>query len=228
MICLVTDRRRLRRRTRGVRRRAALSRRRRRGTPSRPASTSFRCASAISRPRDLAAARRATCSPSRAAHATRVVVNDRLDVALACGADGVHLRGDSIPVAAARRAGAGGLPDRPIGARGRRCGAGSRGGLSDRRHRLPDSVEGAASRPLARSRRASRDRVAAARAGAGDRRHHRGAFRRGGRRRGGRRRGDRPVHGGRGGSARERSATVPLRFRSPTSSNARGRGLTAC
>ena len=34
---------------------------------------------------------------------TRVVVNDRLDVALACGADGVHLRGDSIPVAAARR-----------------------------------------------------------------------------------------------------------------------------
>lgn len=35
--------------------------------------------------------------------ATRLVVNDRIDVALACGADGVHLRGDSIPVAAARR-----------------------------------------------------------------------------------------------------------------------------
>jgi thiamine-phosphate diphosphorylase len=34
---------------------------------------------------------------------TRVVVNDRLDVAIACGADGVHLRGDSIPIAAARR-----------------------------------------------------------------------------------------------------------------------------
>jgi thiamine-phosphate pyrophosphorylase len=34
---------------------------------------------------------------------TRVVVNDRLDVALACGADGVHLRGDSVPVQAARR-----------------------------------------------------------------------------------------------------------------------------
>jgi thiamine-phosphate pyrophosphorylase len=34
---------------------------------------------------------------------TRLVVNDRLDVALACGADGVHLRADSIPVAAARR-----------------------------------------------------------------------------------------------------------------------------
>jgi thiamine-phosphate diphosphorylase len=34
---------------------------------------------------------------------TRVVVNDRLDVALACGADGVHLRGDSIPIGDARR-----------------------------------------------------------------------------------------------------------------------------
>jgi thiamine-phosphate pyrophosphorylase len=33
---------------------------------------------------------------------TRVVVNDRLDVLLACGADGVHLRSDSIPPAAAR------------------------------------------------------------------------------------------------------------------------------
>ena len=37
---------------------------------------------------------------------TRVVVNDRLDVALACAADGVHLRADSIPIAAARRIGA--------------------------------------------------------------------------------------------------------------------------
>lgn len=36
---------------------------------------------------------------------TRVVVNDRLDVALGCGADGVHLRGDSITVADARRLG---------------------------------------------------------------------------------------------------------------------------
>jgi thiamine-phosphate pyrophosphorylase len=33
---------------------------------------------------------------------TRVVVNDRLDVALATRVDGVHLRGDSIPVRAAR------------------------------------------------------------------------------------------------------------------------------
>jgi thiamine-phosphate pyrophosphorylase len=34
---------------------------------------------------------------------TRILVNDRLDVALACGADGVHLRGDSMPAAAVRR-----------------------------------------------------------------------------------------------------------------------------
>ncbi len=34
--------------------------------------------------------------------ATRVVVNDRLDVALACGAHGVHLRTDSIPPSLAR------------------------------------------------------------------------------------------------------------------------------
>jgi thiamine-phosphate diphosphorylase len=34
---------------------------------------------------------------------TRVVVNDRLDVAMACGADGVHLRGDSVSAADVRR-----------------------------------------------------------------------------------------------------------------------------
>jgi thiamine-phosphate pyrophosphorylase len=33
---------------------------------------------------------------------TRVVVNDRTDVALACGADGVHLRHDSVPADAVR------------------------------------------------------------------------------------------------------------------------------
>ena len=46
---------------------------------------------------------------------TRVVVNDRLDVALACGADGVHLRHDSMPAAAcapSRRR----VSGRPIGA----------------------------------------------------------------------------------------------------------------
>jgi len=34
---------------------------------------------------------------------TRIVVNDRLDVALACGAAGVHLRGDSMPAEAVRQ-----------------------------------------------------------------------------------------------------------------------------
>ena len=40
---------------------------------------------------------------------TQVVVNDRLDVALACGADGVHLRHDSVPAAALRRVAPGGF-----------------------------------------------------------------------------------------------------------------------
>jgi thiamine-phosphate pyrophosphorylase len=34
---------------------------------------------------------------------TKVVVNDRVDVAIACGADGVHLRGDSMPAVRVRR-----------------------------------------------------------------------------------------------------------------------------
>lgn len=34
---------------------------------------------------------------------TRVLVNDRIDVALSAGAHGVHLRGDSMPAARARR-----------------------------------------------------------------------------------------------------------------------------
>jgi thiamine-phosphate pyrophosphorylase len=38
-----------------------------------------------------------------AGSSTRVVVNDRLDVALACGAHGVHLRGDSFSPADVRR-----------------------------------------------------------------------------------------------------------------------------
>lgn len=35
--------------------------------------------------------------------ATKIIVNDRLDIAVTCGADGVHLRSDSVPASAARR-----------------------------------------------------------------------------------------------------------------------------
>jgi thiamine-phosphate diphosphorylase len=48
--------------------------------------------------RDLAAR-----AVARASGHSRVVVNDRADVALAAGADGVHLRGDSPPTADVRR-----------------------------------------------------------------------------------------------------------------------------
>jgi thiamine-phosphate pyrophosphorylase len=40
---------------------------------------------------------------SRLGEASRIVVNDRADVALAAGADGVHLKADSIPTALVRR-----------------------------------------------------------------------------------------------------------------------------
>jgi thiamine-phosphate pyrophosphorylase len=36
-------------------------------------------------------------------YGARLLINDRIDLALAVGADGVHLRADSLPVAAARR-----------------------------------------------------------------------------------------------------------------------------
>jgi thiamine-phosphate diphosphorylase len=52
--------------------------------------------------RDLAALTAAVVAMARGT-ATKVLVNDRLDVALAAGADGVHLRSDSIQVRAARR-----------------------------------------------------------------------------------------------------------------------------
>ena len=51
---------------------------------------------------DLAAVVRATRAVVRGT-GTRVIVNDRLDVALACGADGVHLRSDSISASDVRR-----------------------------------------------------------------------------------------------------------------------------
>jgi thiamine-phosphate pyrophosphorylase len=58
------------------------------------------------RERDLAARELAaivTAAVSRSGGSrTRVLVNDRVDVAIACGAAGVHLRGDSLPAARVR------------------------------------------------------------------------------------------------------------------------------
>jgi len=101
MLCLVTDRRRL-------------------APAGAPFDASRRCLVAQARhavdagidliqvrERDLEAAELAALVTDLVAvtrgTSTRVVVNDRLDVALACAADGVHLRADSIAVEAARR-----------------------------------------------------------------------------------------------------------------------------
>ena len=68
------------------------------------------------RERDLAtpglrALLKEVCAPMRA-RGVRVMINDRVDLVLAFDADGVHLRADSLPVAAARRLLG---PDRLIG-----------------------------------------------------------------------------------------------------------------
>ena len=52
---------------------------------------------------DALAALARRCHAAAAGTAARILVNDRVDVALAAGIDGVHLREDSMPVAAARR-----------------------------------------------------------------------------------------------------------------------------
>jgi thiamine-phosphate pyrophosphorylase len=53
--------------------------------------------------RDLAALTRAIVAAAAAAGAqTRVLVNDRADIAIAAGASGVHLRGDSAPASRIR------------------------------------------------------------------------------------------------------------------------------
>jgi len=99
-VCLVTDRRRLTASATERERRVCLA-----------AQVRFAVEAGVDliqlRERDLEAAALADCVSELLAvtrgTATRLVVNDRLDVALACGADGVHLRADSVPVAAARR-----------------------------------------------------------------------------------------------------------------------------
>jgi len=99
LLCLVTDRRRLRGSERVEHRKTAL------------VSLATEAAGAgvdliQVRERDLEAAELvdlvAAVIEATRDSAARVVVNDRLDVALASGADGVHLRGDSIPPASAR------------------------------------------------------------------------------------------------------------------------------
>jgi thiamine-phosphate pyrophosphorylase len=101
ILCLVTDRRRL------AGAAAPLDRARR----CLEAQARFAVDAGVDffqvRERDLDAAVLATIvrdllAITRDTH-TRLVVNDRLDVALACGAAGVHLRGDSIAPAQARR-----------------------------------------------------------------------------------------------------------------------------
>ena len=52
--------------------------------------------------RDLLAISQKLCAMMRA-RGGRVMINDRVDLVLALGADGVHLRADSLPVAVARR-----------------------------------------------------------------------------------------------------------------------------
>jgi thiamine-phosphate pyrophosphorylase len=94
LVCIVTDRRRL------VGEAASFED----GRDALVALAEAAASAAVSviqiRERDLEAAPLAalTAAIVRATRgsATRVVVNDRLDVALASGADGVHLRGDSI------------------------------------------------------------------------------------------------------------------------------------
>lgn len=59
------------------------------------------------RERDLEAGALATlvraCVRAVSGLGARILVNDRADVALACGAHGVHLRGDGVPTARVRR-----------------------------------------------------------------------------------------------------------------------------
>jgi thiamine-phosphate diphosphorylase len=53
-------------------------------------------------PRDVFAMARAIATPIRRADCL-LIINDRADIALACGADGVHLGQDDLPLRAARQ-----------------------------------------------------------------------------------------------------------------------------
>jgi len=102
MLCLVTDRHRLAGRV-GCDPSEALSR-----LPGLVAAAAGAGIDLVQvRERDLEAGALArlveACLDAVAGSGTRVVVNDRLDVALAAGAHGVHLRGDSFSIERAKR-----------------------------------------------------------------------------------------------------------------------------
>src|SRR4051812_50025654 len=111
MICLVTDRRRLAGAARGASRACLIAQARRAADAGvdliQVREPDLEAGALAALVVDLLAATEGT--------STRVVVNDRLDVALACGAAGVHLRGDSPPGGAARRAAPPGVPLGPSG-----------------------------------------------------------------------------------------------------------------
>jgi thiamine-phosphate pyrophosphorylase len=56
----------------------------------------------IMEPRDFFGLAREACALARG-HGCKFIVNDRLDIALACGADGVHLGQDDLPLGPARK-----------------------------------------------------------------------------------------------------------------------------
>jgi thiamine-phosphate pyrophosphorylase len=100
MLCLVTDRRRLRPES------APFDEARQRLVEQTRWAVTAGVDLIQVRERDLDAARLAALvselvQVSRGS-GTRIVINDRVDVALACGADGVHLRHDSPPAEAVR------------------------------------------------------------------------------------------------------------------------------
>ena len=96
MICLVTDRRRLSTGPDATDRLVELV-----GAAARAGIDLIQVRERDLEGRDLAALV-SRCLAAADRSATKVLVNDRIDVAAATGAHGVHLRGDSVSVAAAR------------------------------------------------------------------------------------------------------------------------------
>jgi thiamine-phosphate pyrophosphorylase len=96
MICLVTDRRRLSTGPDAIDRLVDLV-----GAAARAGIDLIQVRERDLEGRDLAALV-TRCLSAAGRSATKVLVNDRIDIATATGAHGVHLRGDSVSVAAAR------------------------------------------------------------------------------------------------------------------------------